>query len=107
MVRTPDSKVDRRRRDAQLREKIQKELGPTKVKIDQMEARVAELEARNAELSKLMADPEVYGRPEFVAALKEFRENEIKLEDLMGRWTFASEKYEQRKAELETEHARD
>jgi len=107
MVRTPDSKVDRRRREAQLREKIQKELGPTKVKIDQMEARIAELEARNAELSRLMADPEVYGRPEFVAALKEFRENEGKLEDLMGRWTFASEKFEQRKAELEAEHARD
>ena len=102
-----DTKVERRRRDAQLRERIQKELGPMKSKIDQMEARISELEARNAELSKLMADPEVYGRPEFVAALKEFRENEIKLEDLMGRWTYSCEKYEEKKREIEDEHNRE
>ncbi len=102
-----DTKVERRRRDAQLRERIQKDLGPMKVKIDQMESRISELETRNAELSKFMADPAVYGRPEFVASLKEFRENEIKLEDLMGRWTFSCEKYEEKKREIEEEHNRD
>jgi ATP-binding cassette subfamily F protein 3 len=102
-----DNKLERRRREAQLRERIQKELGPMKIKVDQMEARISELETRNAELSKLMADPEVYGRPEFVAALKEFRENEIKLEELMGRWTFSSEKYEEKKREIEADHNRE
>lgn len=99
-------KVERRRREAQLRERIQKELGPLKAKIDQMEARIAELEKRREELEKTMADPNLYGRPEFVAALKEFREIEAKIEELMGRWSFSCEQYEQRRSAIEAEHAR-
>ncbi len=101
-----EGKAERRRREAQLRERIQKELGPLKARIDQMEARIAEMEARRAHLEKLMADPALYGKPEFVEALREFRELETKIEELMGRWSFSCEQYEERRRAIEEEAAR-
>lgn len=98
-----ESRTDRRKREARERELLRNALGPYKKKIASLEARIEKLEARNGVLEKRMVDPELYGSEAFVNALKEFKENQEKVEELMARWTYQSDELERREAKLRSE----
>ncbi|MBN2724563.1 MAG: ABC-F family ATP-binding cassette domain-containing protein [Deltaproteobacteria bacterium] len=96
------TKSDRRKKEAKLREILLRETGPIKKKIAELEKRIGDMEERQDYLEKSMADPESFSRPEFPDMLREFKENQSKLEDLMGRWSYQSELYESKKSEIES-----
>jgi ATP-binding cassette, subfamily F, member 3 len=96
-----ETKVEKKRREAKYRELVKKKAGPIKQKIEKIEKRIDEIELRNSELEKIMVDPDLYGSDEFVHSLKEFRQNEDKVEELMGRWSYHSKLLEEKMKEID------
>jgi ATP-binding cassette subfamily F protein 3 len=95
------TKAERRRREAQYRKILKKYTGDIQKKIAKLENRIETLESENELLEKKIADPDFFGKPEYVDSLKQFEQNRSKLEELMGRWTFQNEKMEEKMEEVE------
>ena len=96
-----ESDKARRRREAALRNKRYRVLGPLQKKVEKLEARITKLEEEQSERSRLLSDPEVYAdskrRDELLSS---YQKSADKLEELTGRWEVAQEELDQAEAEF-------
>ena len=99
---TAASRKEKRRLEAEKRQRAAKVLGPIKKKIEPIEKRISKLEKREKELQDLLADPEVFGDKEKGAPLlTEYGDVRKKLEELLARWEYLQEELEKKQAEFE------
>ncbi len=89
-----DKKALRRQR-AQLRQEMNRKLGPLKKQVKTAEQEIEKLEERKAELEQLMADPELYSDSQrWSETSREYNALERRLERWYGKWEEAQEKIE-------------
>jgi ATP-binding cassette subfamily F protein 3 len=93
---------ERKRKEAEARQKRAKILGPLEKQVSQLEDRIAELESAQSRRSTELADPEVYADDaRRRRLLGEFQEAQEKLEELTGRWETAAAQLEQARAQFQ------
>jgi ATP-binding cassette subfamily F protein 3 len=106
-VAAPVPKEDekqRKRREAETRQKRAKTLGPLEKKVSDLEERITALEAAQAKRSTQLSDPEVYADgARRNTLLNEFQTDQVKLEELTGRWEAAAEELEAARRRLDAE----
>jgi ATP-binding cassette, subfamily F, member 3 len=106
--RSREDEKARKRREAALRNKRHKVLGPLKKRVTDLEERITALEAEQAERSQMLADPAVYDddkrRDQLISA---YQGAVSKLEELSGRWEIAQEELDSAEAELTAEETRE
>ena len=91
----------RKRRNAEIRKRRSKVVGPLEKKVADTERRIAELEEAQAERSSQLADPSIYDDADKRnKLLNEFRKGSNKLEELNLRWEHSVEALEQAQKEL-------
>jgi len=94
----------RKRHQAELRNKRYRVLNPVEQRIDKLEARIAKLEEKQKERSAKLSDPAVYDdaavRNELLGS---FQKDQDKLDELTGRWEAAAEELNRLEAELAAE----
>ncbi len=96
----------RKRREAAVRQRRSKTLGPLENKVTDLEERIAALEAAQAKRSAQLADPEIYGDDaRRRRLLGEYQGDQIKLEELTGRWEVAAHELEVARTRLDAEDA--
>ncbi|WP_457573330.1 ABC transporter ATP-binding protein [Desulfolithobacter sp.] len=96
-----DKKALRRQR-AQLRQELNRKLGPWKKQVKTAEQEIEKLEARKAELEQLMADPELYSDAQrWSETSREYNALERRLERWYGKWEEAQEKIEALEEKIE------
>jgi ATP-binding cassette subfamily F protein 3 len=99
--RTREGAKAKKRREADLRNKRYKVLGPLKKTVERLESRIGALEVAQAERSEQLSDPAVYDdskkRNELLNAYQKAAD---KLEELTGRWEAAVEEFETAEQEL-------
>ncbi|HUH00519.1 MAG TPA: ABC-F family ATP-binding cassette domain-containing protein [Kofleriaceae bacterium] len=104
--RTRIDDKDRKRREAALRNKRYRVLGPIEKRVGDLEARISELEQAQAERSAQLSDAAVYAdagrRNELLNAFQKAAE---KLTELTNRWEGAQEELEEASASLDRELA--
>ncbi|HEX4455532.1 MAG TPA: ABC-F family ATP-binding cassette domain-containing protein [Kofleriaceae bacterium] len=94
-----DDDKQRKRREAEARQKRGAKLGPLEKQVAQLEERIGVLEAEQKIRSAELADPSVYGdAPRRNKLLADFQTAQDKLDELSARW-------EQAAAELQTARA--
>jgi ATP-binding cassette subfamily F protein 3 len=97
----PVSEKERKRLEAERRQRRSRRLGPLKKTLERCEAKIAEAEARKQAVEALLADPETCRHADRVNALSgEYRELTTNLAYLYDEWGKASEEYE--RADRET-----
>ena len=95
---------ERKRREAELRQRRAKQLGPLEKQVAQLEERIAALEAAQAKRSTELADPAVYAdEPRRRKLLGEYQDDQAKLEDLTARWEHAAGELEAAKQKFEAQ----
>ncbi len=108
-VTAPVSREDakeRKRREAEARNKRSKVLGPLEKSVAQLEERIAELEGAQARRSSELSDPAVYADDaRRRTLLGEYQAAQEKLEELTGRWEAAASDLEAARARLDAEGA--
>jgi ATP-binding cassette, subfamily F, member 3 len=91
----------RKQREAELRNKRHKLIGPIEKRIADLEARIATLETEQTQRSADLSDPAVYAddnrRNQLLNA---FQDAQTKLDELTGRWEASVEELEKAEAEL-------
>ena len=95
---------DRKRKEAEFRQAVHRELGPSKKRLDALEKSIEEAEQSLAELEEVLADPKSYEDAE--ASRELTRKHGELIADLnhdMAEWETLSEEYETRKARLEAD----
>jgi ATP-binding cassette subfamily F protein 3 len=95
---------ERKRREAELRQRRARQLGPLEKQVAQLEERIAQLEAAQATRSGELADPAVYaddGRRRKL--LDEYQRDQARLEELTGRWEHAAGELEAARQKFEAE----
>ncbi|MCL4225399.1 MAG: ATP-binding cassette domain-containing protein [Myxococcales bacterium] len=96
----------RKRREAEARQRRGKVLGPLEKKVADLEARITALETAQAGRSTQLSDPEIYGDDaRRRRLLGEYQDDQVKLEELTGRWEAAAEELEAARARLDAEDA--
>jgi ATP-binding cassette subfamily F protein 3 len=97
---------ERKRREAELRNKRYRVVGPIEKRVNDLEARISELETAQTERSSLLSDAAVYEdatrRNELLNA---FQKAGDKLTELTARWEGAQEELEEANAALDRELA--
>ena len=100
----PKSKVDdkeRKRREAEARQKKSAKLGPLEKQVAQLEERIGSLEAEQKARSAELSDPTVYDdAARRNKLLSDYQTAADKLEELSSRWEKAMAELETAKAEL-------
>ena len=100
--RDRETERERKRVEAELRNKRNKQLKPLQRKVGELEVRIAELEEAQQKRSVELADPEVYSdEPRRSKLLDAYQEAAAKLEDLTGRWELATLELEELVADLD------
>ena len=95
---------ERKRREAEARQKRSKTLGPLEKRVADLEERITALEAAQAKRSTLLSDPEVYADDaRRRTLLGEYQADQVKLEELTGRWEAAAEELEAARRRLDAE----
>ncbi|HVV82563.1 MAG TPA: ABC-F family ATP-binding cassette domain-containing protein [Kofleriaceae bacterium] len=95
---------DRKRREAELRQRRAKQLGPLEKQVAQLEERIAALEAAQSTRSAELADPAVYAdETRRRKLLGDYQSDQAKLEDLTGRWEHAAGELEEAKRKFDAE----
>jgi ATP-binding cassette subfamily F protein 3 len=101
-----DDDKARKRKEAELRQKRSKTLGPLEKQVADLEARIAELEASQAKRSAELSDPSVYeDAPRRNKLLSEFQAGSDKLDELTARWEKAAIELDRAKAKLDRDEA--
>lgn len=98
----PVSEKDRKRLEAEARQRRSVVEGPIKKEIAKLEARIAEVEAGQKEREAQLADPALYN--DFARAkplMDTHRASKEELEDLYARWEAAQEQLAEATASLE------
>lgn len=94
----------RKRQEAQLRQRLSQQLGDIPRRIGDIEARLAVLEARQTELETELAKGEIYqDQQRYQQLLGEFTDGANKVEELMGRWEYLESEREKITAAVEAE----
>jgi ATP-binding cassette subfamily F protein 3 len=97
---------ERKRREAELRNKRYRVVGPLEKRVAELEARISELETAQTERSSLLSDAAVYEdatrRNELLNA---FQKAADKLTELTTRWEHSQEELETANAKLDRELA--
>jgi ATP-binding cassette subfamily F protein 3 len=102
--RSREADKERKRREAALRNKRSKVLGPLKKRIDDLETRIGELEALQSERSQQLADPEVYAdEKRRRTLLSDYQGGQEKLDELNGRWEALAEELDAAETTLAAE----
>ncbi len=99
-----EDEKNRKRRDAELRQKRTRALGPLEKRVAEIEARIGELEAEQRGRSAELSDPAVYedaGRRDQL--LRAYQTAQDKLEELTGRWEAAQAELDQAQAAFAAE----
>ena len=103
----PVSAIDdkeRKRRAAELRQRRSKQLGPLEKQVAQLEERIAQLEAAQTRRSGELADPAVYAdEPRRRKLLNDYQGDQVRLEELTGRWEHAAGELESARAKFDAE----
>jgi ATP-binding cassette subfamily F protein 3 len=91
-----EDEKNRKRRDAELRQKRTRALGPLEKRVAELEARIGELEAEQRARSAELSDPAVYeDATRRDQLLRAFQTAQDKLEELTGRWEAAQVELDQ------------
>ncbi len=99
-----DLDKDRKRREAELRQALHRELGPSKKRLEVLETSIEETEQALAELEQVLADPTSYQEAEASRNLsRKHSELIATLNHDMEEWETLSEEYETKKARLEAD----
>jgi ATP-binding cassette subfamily F protein 3 len=99
-----EDEKQRKRREAELRQKRAKTLGPLEKKVSDLEERITALETTQAKRSTQLSDPEVYADgARRNTLLSEYQSDQVKLEELTGRWEAAAEELEATRRRLDAE----
>jgi ATP-binding cassette subfamily F protein 3 len=94
----------RKRREAEARQKRNKTLGPLEKKVADLEERITALETAQSKRSTQLADPEIYADDaRRRTLLHEYQADQVKLEELTGRWEAAAEELEAARRRLDAE----
>ena len=95
---------ERKRREAEARQKRAKQLGPLEKQVAQLEERIGQLEAAQATRSAELADPAVYADDaRRRKLLDEYQKDQARLEELTARWEHAAEELEAGKQKFDAE----
>jgi ATP-binding cassette subfamily F protein 3 len=93
---SPDSKKDKRRREAQRRQKRQQIAGPWLKKLAEAERKVEKLEALKIELEAELADPQLYqDQVAWGKVSRDYNDCNRRLERWLGRWEEAQARIDQ------------
>jgi ATP-binding cassette subfamily F protein 3 len=93
---TREEEKARKRRDAELRQKRARAVGPLEKRVAEIEARVTELEEEQRVRGAELSDPAVYDdAPRRDRLLREYQLAQDKLEELTGRWEVAQDELDQ------------
>ncbi len=95
---------DRKRKQAEFRQAVHRELGPSKKRLDELEKAIEAAEQSLAELEEVLADPKSYEDAE--ASRELTRKHGELIADLnhdMAEWETLSEEYETKKSRLEAD----
>jgi ATP-binding cassette subfamily F protein 3 len=99
---TADAEKQRKRREAEARQKKSQKLGPLEKQVAQLEERVSQLEAEQKVRSAELSDPSVYDdAARRNKLLTEYQTAAEKLEELTARWETAMAELETARAELD------
>jgi ATP-binding cassette subfamily F protein 3 len=102
---TREEEKARKRRDAELRQKRARSVGPLEKRVAEIEARVTELEEEQRLRGAELSDPAVYDdAPRRDRLLREYQVAQDKLEELTGRWEVAQDELDQALAAFEAEN---
>jgi len=99
-----DQEKDRKRKEAEFRQAVHRELGPSKKRLDELEKAIEAAEQSLAELEEVLADPKSYEDAE--ASRELTRKHGELIADLnhdMAEWETLSEEYETKKSNLEAD----
>ena len=106
--RSRDDEKTRKRREAELRNKRFRVLGPLQKRVSEVEERISKLEAEQADRSRQLADPTVYDdarrRDQLIG---DYQSGASKLAELTGRWEAAQEELDQLETELAAQEAKE
>ncbi|MGA1876293.1 MAG: ATP-binding cassette domain-containing protein, partial [bacterium] len=91
---------EQKRLEAERRNQRYRRLHPLKKESEQVQAELHSVLEAIDHLKRLFADPEYYQKPEFSKRLREYRELEIRSEELTDRWTELEEQIEAVECEL-------
>ncbi len=99
-----DDEKARKRREAETRQKRTKTLGPLEKRVAELEERITALETAQARRSTQLADPEIYGDDKRRnKLLDEYQADQVKLDELTGRWEAAAQELEAARTRLDAE----
>ncbi len=94
----------RKRREADERQRRTKAIGPLEKKVAELENRIAALETEQARRSGELADPAVYAdEPRYRTLLGAFQGDQVKLDELTGRWEAAAGELEAARKRFEAD----
>ncbi len=97
---------ERKRREAELRQRRSKQLGPLEKQVAQLEDRIAVTEAAQTKRSAELADPAVYAdEPRRRKLLGDYQGDQARLEELTGRWEHAASELEAARQKFDAEAA--
>jgi ATP-binding cassette subfamily F protein 3 len=98
------SEKERKRREAEHRQRRSQKLRPLRSEVEQLEREIEAGEQRKLELEMMLADPELYKRGDEAKQVSaEHKEINIKLENLYNRWGALTEQLQKVERELEEE----
>jgi ATP-binding cassette, subfamily F, member 3 len=101
---TREEEKARKRRDAELRQKRARAVGPLEKRVTEIEARVTELEEEQRVRGAELSDPAVYDdAPRRDRLLRAYQLAQDKLEELTNRWEVAQAELDQALAAFEAE----
>jgi ATP-binding cassette subfamily F protein 3 len=97
---------ERKRREAELRNRRYQVLGPKQKLVEQLERRITKLEEEQKQRAGELSDPAVYAdEKRRNRLLGDYQAATAKLEELTGRWEVAVEELEQAEKQLSAEQA--
>jgi len=102
---TREEEKARKRRDAELRQKRARSVGPLEKRVAEIETRITELEEEQRVRGAELSDPAVYDdAPRRDRLLREYQVAQDKLEELNGRWEVAQDELDQALAAFASEN---
>lgn len=105
-INAPDSKTVSRKEQRKLEADLRKKLQPLKRHADKLEKQLDQLNTKQSKLENTLADPIIYqdaNKQKLKQTLLEKSETDKALEEIEIQWMEASEEYEQRFSDLNTQ----
>ena len=98
---TQDSRKERKRQEAQLRQERSRRAGPWLKQLEEAEKQIEVCEQKKEDLEALMADPDLYrNEKDWAATSKEYEDCKRRLDRWYAKWETAQEKIDEIDAQL-------